>query len=185
MPTERRRQIDLAFRPRTYWPISRGPLGRTASQGVRHVKDRATVDNAVSRRPDYEVEIARIEIASTFYDVYTIQARGARSRIMYRVDGPYPELEASISRKWSSRPLTLGELIGVINSLELGGQPNSPADIRAGDDGEFPMTEAAIRRRANFVQVSSEFYPDLQRWFAKEADDWLQAELAALKPSSP
>jgi hypothetical protein len=99
-----------------------------------------------------EVEIARIEIASTTGDVTSVYARRDGNQIHYRVVDEYEgdTLEGETERN-SSEPLTLGELteffLGAWNLLEV-------LELN-----EFADLDAALA----FFRGRSEFYPDFDR----------------------
>ena len=58
-----------------------------------------------------ELEIARIEIRSTTYDVASVLARAGKHRIRYRAVDEYEgETLADVRTRTSMKPLTLGEL---------------------------------------------------------------------------
>ena len=70
--------------------------------------------------PNYgrsEVEIARIELQSTTNDVISLRARPVGSRIKYRLIDEYSS-QFRLPQQTSSRPFSLGELIGFLDSVE-------------------------------------------------------------------
>jgi hypothetical protein len=71
--------------------------------------------------PNYgrqEVEIARIELASTTSDVISLRARPTSSRIRYQLVDEY-ETEFTLPQQTSGRPFALGELIRFLDAVEL------------------------------------------------------------------
>jgi len=132
--------------------------------------------------PDYhrdEVEIARIELESTTSDVISIRARPRCRRIEYSVCDEY-QVEYRLSRKTSSRPLTLGELIRFLDSVE---HPEAePEWRRFGFVLSFNETNlccgADLETLEDFTSVGSDFYPELGQHYARAIDEWCQAHEA-------
>ena len=99
-----------------------------------------------------EVEIARIEIASTTFDVTSLFAKQSNGRILYRVVDEYEgDTLTGPSEMTSDKPLTLGEMADfflgawpLIDVLEM----NFEGDV-----------EAAL----GFFTAKSEFYFDFDR----------------------
>jgi hypothetical protein len=99
-----------------------------------------------------EIEIARIEIASTTSDVTSLFAKRVDGVIHYRVVDEY-EGDTLTNRieKQSKLPLTLGEL----ETFFMGAWPlYAVLEMNFSDE-----TEAMLR----FFKAKSEFYPDLNR----------------------
>jgi hypothetical protein len=130
--------------------------------------------------PDYhpgEIEIARVAYDSVTNDVASIRARPGPGDqpILYRIVDDWSECEEySLQRDFSEHPLTLQELIHLI-------------DTASGDDKvqpvlgllniKFECSDDPISELASFIEVSSEFYPDLAKhyWFALQEwafDKW-------------
>lgn len=124
--------------------------------------------------PD-EVEIARLDLASTTADVIAVLARRAGTEIRYRVVDEY-ETAFVCAPERSHEPLSLGELVGLLDHTV---QPDAHAaaaayglvegqwewHLRAG--GEAP------EHAARFVSVSSAFYPALSEYYAARAQEWI------------
>jgi hypothetical protein len=120
-----------------------------------------------------EVEIARIELASTLCDVISIRARRRGRRIAYTVVDEY-ETVFSFRPATSTRPLTLRQLIRSIENIEVVKQP----------EAAWPDSDsiAGLRNNAldwdlddpeSFVTVSSEIYRELGPHYDQEAQEWL------------
>lgn len=123
-----------------------------------------------------EVEIARLELASTTSDVISIRARSAGERIRYRILDEY-ESVFSLPRKTSLRPLSLLELIELIDGssddewgLALTYTATNYGCLRADD----------LERLVDFTTVSSEVYPQLSVHYEYLREDWYQQEQAKL-----
>jgi hypothetical protein len=132
-----------------------------------------------------EVEIVRIELESTTADVTSVRARlvgRKRPRIEYRVSDEYAS-EFVFKPHSSTKPLTLGQLIDSLDSLEQSGGDldtdavwlrhgwvlcSNEANRATSDTGD------SIPHR-DFTRISSEFYPDLARHYRRLIDRWVDA----------
>jgi hypothetical protein len=99
-----------------------------------------------------EVEIARIEIASTTFDVACLFARQDKGQIQYRVVDEYGgDTLTGPSEMTSDKPLTLGEmadfLLGAWSLIEV---------LEMNFEGDL---DPALR----FFTAKSEFYPEFDR----------------------
>jgi hypothetical protein len=131
--------------------------------------------------PDYdsqEVEIARVALQSTTGDVISIRARRGEGVIHYSVVDEY-ESQFECSPTSSQAPLTLGELISLIDTVKnesMGyvGLTTTFRDMNlvAGGDPD---------NLVDFVRVSSPFYPQLEDYYAAESRDWLNEVKARKK----
>ncbi|TVP78240.1 MAG: hypothetical protein EA352_02350 [Gemmatimonadales bacterium] len=110
-----------------------------------------------------EVEIARIVLQSATMDVSVVRARWHEGRYHYRMVDEY-DTHFQVSPKVSDEPLTLGELIDL---LEGAGAvvPWWEAQTRAGR-----TREEAI----DFASVESELYPGLGPWYEARALEWVE-----------
>ncbi len=130
------------------------------------------------RRRSGEVEIARINIASTTCDVTAVYARRGKHRIHYRVVDEYEgsTLETPYQRT-SVRPLTLQQLVdfflGAWNLLDC-------LDVNFRDDA-YPRN----RVKAFVLGASSNFYADFGEMVDTRVDDWLDARHAELDLDDP
>lgn len=183
----------LDFTPSTYWPKTKSKAG-PKNELLRRIDHALTNgDWSAVRRPDVafgarggdfltdtralEVEIARLALESTTWDVISIRARPTSRGIAYRVVDEY-ESAYSIRPKTSRKPLRFGQLIRLIDEMTNGERPSSPAALR-GFQSTFD-DPAHIRKLRSFVTVASVFYPDLEAWYRREAEQWVNAELEAL-----
>ena len=121
-----------------------------------------------------EVEIARIVLDSTTQDVISFRARLRRGgrRILYRVVDEYPESGAWICRPASSlQPLTLGQMIGLINSARspdlIEHRGSLPDLLREG------QVDCEPQELADFVSVESDIYSELTAYYRSQAGLWL------------
>lgn len=118
-----------------------------------------------------EVEIARIVLDSPRMDVIAVRARRAKDgRIHYRVvdehEGTY-----TWRPRTSGEPLSLGELIGLIDSIDDGSKPADALYVDHIRDTGLPRGEH-IEDLIDFVTVTSPYYPDLEPYYRAEAEAW-------------
>lgn len=122
-----------------------------------------------------EVEIARLELQSTTADVISVRARQDASGIRYRIVDEYNDLEYAFSPERSAAPLTLGELVGLLDHACVPGQNETMEayglvqgfwewNFRCGDSPD---------QAVNFVSVSSPFYPGLADYYRGRAEGWI------------
>jgi hypothetical protein len=123
-----------------------------------------------------EVEIARVVLDSTTLDVISIRAKHTKQRLKYSVVNEY-DSDFQFSPKSSTRTLTLGQIIDLIEGMSKGGQSASPSAYR--DSQDLARAED-IRDMKTFVTVFSQFYPDLQSWFERDAEVWANVRLEEL-----
>jgi hypothetical protein len=133
-----------------------------------------------------EVEIVRIELESTTADVTSVRARlvgRKRPRIEYRVVDEY-WCKFVFKPHSSNRPLTLGQLIDSLDSVEQSGgdlDDPDPAWLRHGWVLVANETNRACSDTGDsvpyrdFTSISSEFYPDLARHYEQLIDRWVDA----------
>ena len=124
--------------------------------------------------PDYaerEVEIARIELESTTADVISIRAKKDGERIAYSIVDEY-ETEFSVSPMHSDKPLTLFELVGLIDA---GKEEGSLAMCYTVGNyrGDSLEDLDAIK---SFTRVESVFYSQLNLHYEKLIDLWYKEE---------
>ncbi len=122
---------------------------------------------------DDEIEIARIVCASIMQDVTSIRARRRSSRIHYRVVDEY-ENQFATSRAWSLKPLTMRELVSLINS--------SGIDDGLMDHGlVYSIIDATDEPESvrDFITVASSFYPELEAYFEHATNEYIDAQRPA------
>jgi hypothetical protein len=131
--------------------------------------------------PDFEgdeVEIARIDLDSTAADAISVRARHDETgAIRYRVVDEYQEDGwYAIDPKRSSQPLTLGELIDLIDSTRhIAAADEGDADeLRIGLTDAFRYFDPDDDPAAviSFVTVSSTHYPQLGRYYHERGRAW-------------
>jgi len=183
----------LDFVPETYWDELGSDLGKDLNEYERREKAAiSTGDWSNIRLPavrfgfeggnylpkflNCEVEIARLALESTTWDVKSIRARPTSRGITYRVVDEYNN-KYSFRPKTTRRPLSMRQLVDLIEGLNVDGVSSSPATLRA-DQTADDANE--IRQLETFVTVSSDFYPSLEAWYSYEAERWAEDQLSEL-----
>ncbi len=133
--------------------------------------------------PDYlpgEVEIARLILASVTMDVIAIRVRRCGRRLLYRVVDEYGTGYVS-RRRSSARPLTLGQLIELIESVHVADDPWASGDPFPGDILELNL-EAGVHPNdlEEFIRMESYHYPELGLWWAARAAVWAESKCREL-----
>jgi hypothetical protein len=126
--------------------------------------------------PDYtegEVEIARIELESTMADVISVRARQEAEQIAYSIVDEY-ETEFTVSPTHSGKPLTLGELVSLID----GGMEEGSLGIYYTQMNYTGESLEDLNRIRSFTRVESVFYPQLTLHYEKVRDLWYEGEKA-------
>jgi hypothetical protein len=117
-----------------------------------------------------EVEIARISLESTTSDQVVLRARRSGARLRYTVEDEYEGeyVDPAYRPRSSTRPLTLGQLVSLIDSAY-----DVFDVIRMNLDGG-----SDVRDMASFVAVTSEFYPQLESLYERRIAAWLAENYA-------
>ena len=155
MARTQRKKPDLSFRPKTYWP-ARGAA---------------------------DAEVVRIAVSSSSRDVITLWARRSGRRIAYRM----VHTDASgrtrhrirVSPASSARPLTLGELIEMLETACYAGPcPDEGDDERFGGViwGTLRLNlEHGIDHADDYLfhlRIASEHYPQLESYYDERLGEW-------------
>jgi len=120
------------------------------------------------------VEIANIFMFNPNCDYISVLAEWRDGRIHYQVVDPYPEYWTyRCTPESSDRPLTLGELIDLIDTAEQvsGGEVVHGGLILPILDDNFDGSGDAEELRS-FIRVTSAFYEDLQVWYRLACEQW-------------
>ncbi len=118
-----------------------------------------------------EVEIARIELQSTTFDVISIRARMNDGEIQYSIVDEYGSIFTQPFDS-TSEPFKLRELIDFIDGSE-----QEDCDYSGGLAICFNEMNAEYKDRSelvDFTSIDSEFYPQLSEHFANVYRDWAQ-----------
>lgn len=126
-----------------------------------------------------EVEIARAVLDSVTLDVISVRARLARTRIHYRIVDEY-DGESGVEKsdeaffeyeahpKTSRAPLTFRQMIRFIDQAAENGLDGNARQYNV------EYGETTPKQIAHFCRLSSEFYPELSRWFDTQNDEWCE-----------
>jgi hypothetical protein len=133
--------------------------------------------------PDFdgdEVEIARVTLASVMQDVISIRARRHGALIRYRIVDEYEgESVYRCTPEQSTRPLTMRELVELMDSARGEGMyPDYGTGLTSVWRDFHANNGSDLEEMVGFVSVSSEFYPELHRYYEEEAAMWLKQRRA-------
>jgi hypothetical protein len=132
---------------------------------------------------DDEMEIARVALDSTTGDIISVRAREVDGGYRYRIVDEY-ETVFRLNHDSSKDPLTMGEIIALIDSADRGeggdGLTNSYRDenkdvLLDSTCGLDPEARESVESLVDFVAVTSAFYPQLKTYYKAEAREWLKA----------
>jgi len=115
-----------------------------------------------------EVEIARISLESVTGDVISVRAARGKRRIRYHIIDEYDgETLNGVTRRTSTRPLTLGQLERFIE-----GSSGGMNIVRR----NIPDDAADLKKYEGFLRATSPFYPDLTTLYQQRFDELVEAE---------
>lgn len=151
----KRRRYDFSFRPESYWP-----------RGARNVE---------------EVDIARVTFSTSPRETFALKAaRAERSRIAYRIvheDVRGGKKRIRVEPASSARPLSFGELVEMLDAACYAGRCD-PRDecYRTVIWGTLQMhlehCGGCGDDYASTVEVTSGYYPQLERYYGERLDEW-------------
>ena len=134
------------------------------------------------------VEIAHIQMFNPWCDYISVLAEWRDGRIHYQVVDNYPHLWSyRCTPESSNRPLSLGELIELIDTAELVGNSAGEVESRGlvfdvlDRNADESGARAEIEELRSFIRVTSPFYDDLEVWYAIACDEWCVNRLAGLE----
>jgi hypothetical protein len=120
-----------------------------------------------------QVEIARIVLASTTQDVFSIRVRRRPSGVYaYSFHDEY-QSTWHIRPRTSKQPLTMGRLIQLIDTATCDEMPVGQGDLII----DLYQGAGGLPHGVGFVRVESEVYPELGAWYRMRED----AEVARLQ----
>jgi hypothetical protein len=136
-----------------------------------------------------ETTIARIALRSTTADVIEVRVRPGGPGLLYRIVDEY-ETEFVMPFDRSKQPLSLGELVKLINESEglrqERGLVSCEVEACACPGGRFrPTNEEWLESVRGFVTVTSEIYPDLQSYYEAFVEEWLSEQGLLDGPAGP
>ena len=118
-----------------------------------------------------EIEIARVVLASTLMDVFSLRARWSGGRYRYRMVDEY-STKFHLCRKTSMKPLKLSDVIEMLQTGEGVDIDSGPRGLvepwwnQQRDYGDDPEKCTA------FAWVESEIYPELAAWYEEYGEAW-------------
>ena len=115
-----------------------------------------------------EVEIACIVVGSVFPDIISIRARWRSGRYRYRVMGDAGEW-VDYCRKSSMKPLTLGQLIDLIQAFD---QDEYGNDLLKGLWNSRRQEGCGLEESVDFAHVESNHYSELFAWCQEHGRQW-------------
>lgn len=163
----RTEKFDLSFRPDTYWSGA-----REIDYPIRAEAPLFGGGSYLPRLAAREVEIAGVALASTTGDVISVRARPVAEGIRFRVVDEY-RTRFKVVSPIRSQPLTLGELVEMMDTVEFGGgvgMVESFLDLNW--VGHDPLYDPGDLRE--FVLVVSPFYRQLERLYDRRAELWVR-----------
>jgi hypothetical protein len=125
-----------------------------------------------------EVEIARIELQSTTADVISVRAQPANIRYVYSICDEY-ESEFKVSPASSVPPLTLAELIGIIDNAGFTESLGIDYTVRNYEGGT--RTAERLDTLKTFTRVESTFYPQITLHYRRLVQSWYLEEQQRLQ----
>jgi hypothetical protein len=124
-----------------------------------------------------EVEIARVTLQSSTQDVTSIRATRTSNRIKYRIVDEYDFGSIyEITPATSVQPLSMKRLISLMDTAkckQLSWGPSSAGVVWIPLEGNLEYADDPMEL-SDFVEVTSEFYPGLQRYYAEEIDRFIR-----------
>lgn len=151
-------RFDFSYRPPTYWPIqvsADGDLCGTSETKARVIA-RLSMDGYMSG--------SNINLAAQ---------RVGRSRIVYSIydDEPDCELKYTFSPVESQHPLTMGEVITLLESTVC---TSSVPEYALVIKGTLQYnTDCEVEDIPSFIRLTSACYSQLQTYFAERIPEWL------------
>ena len=119
-----------------------------------------------------EIEIARIILQSVLMDVISIRARWRWGRYHYRIVDEY-ESTFDISRKSSNKPLTLGQLIDLLQGSSCPDWTYPCGMVEGFWEAEREHGMESLEDNVNFASIESDFYPKLAGWYDQRGEEWI------------
>ncbi len=121
-----------------------------------------------------EIEIARVTLDSVTGDVISIRARRTPEKILYQMVDEYwdmpPVIGYQIEPTESDLPLTMGQLVDMIDGVRLTGETCHMQGLTT-IMREFNV-DCHYTETWDFVHFTSEYYPELGSWYDDEAQEW-------------
>lgn len=186
--------FDLDFRPADYFdePEAAAPPAAPAGPNLpppphTHFKDMdpwalltmclapdpATGGGFLPPLRGNEVEIARVRLESSTFDVISVRARVCARRIYYSVVDEYEgQVVYDCSRRSSLRPLTMRRLIDLMETTTVDDRYTGLV-LGMMQDG-FECSGYA-GQWVHFATVTSDIYPQLGAWYDNAMEEWYRS----------
>ena len=209
--------FNLEFRPKSYWVYANARQQLKAGQtrvddgelldlcdevvaeeesGSGEMSVRAELDLLTAflgrlnhpAREGGAVEIAHIHMFNPWCDFSSVLAEWRDGRIHYQVVDNYPQYWSyRCTPESSERPLTLGELIELIDTAEQVSADSDNVESRGlvfdvlDRNAEESGCREDLKELRSFIRVTSPFYDELEVWYAIACDEWYVSRLADLE----
>ena len=116
-----------------------------------------------------EVEIVRVSVASATDDQISIRAQRKKGKIRYRAVDEH-ETNYTLAREESDEPLSLGELVTLIDGCTGFGPHKGLVTGLWESNAEYDSPSEAV----DGVSIKSAYYPELAAYYAAEARRWIK-----------
>lgn len=130
---------------------------------------------------DVSATIVVVTLNSALGDAYFLKAKPRGSRIEYCLSTD-ESAAGKIRPRTTEKPLTLAQLIRLIQTAEFDGQEGG-LTVRFLDENwrEVHQDLESLEELHGFVSVSSDVYPELEVYFEREMDAWFGARKRELE----
>ena len=105
-------------------------------------------------------------------DVISIRAQWRWGRYHYRIVDEY-ESTFDISRKSSNKPLTLGQLIDLLQGSSCPDWTYPCGMVEGFWEAEREHGMESLEDNVNFASIESDFYPKLSDWYDQRGEEWI------------
>jgi hypothetical protein len=147
----------MGYRPAGYWD--------------EHTFERA---GPLADEPEEWVVIASVELESTLSEVIVVRAEPDPGGIRYSVVDEH-ESEFIVAPETSTEPLTMGELVELIDGARVRGEETlGPGLVEPYLEYHLELDVPAEELRG-FVSVVSQFYPQLESYHRGRTEAWVDA----------
>jgi hypothetical protein len=132
--------------------------------------------------PDFhpkEVELCRVVLDSATMDVFSLRVRKQKYRYAYRLEDEYSN-HYILSRKTSTHPLTMGQIIEVLDTCRCivegtGEEEDAVGLVRCFTEQVLDIDpDAEMEAVLGFVTVESSFYPEIEEYYEDKKRMWYE-----------
>ena len=188
------KKYDMDFRPATYFDPTDANQQSESPSGEVNGPVLADGDPAVSAatprtlygdfflptREETEVEIARIRLESTTFDIISVRARLQNGKIHYSVADEYEgQFEYTCKPEVSDQPLTMAGLIDLMENTDVDLEYSGL--VLGMIQHNFECSGDA-EQWVHFANVTSDLYPQLGEWYFEAMEEWYEASRAGAQP---